>query len=159
MTVCLKRTVFPHPANCVTAMRHPPLCGGSRSFLRSLHHAHGFIHLHLAASHIHFCHHLLRQPHGRWPSVLKTRPIASRQAQHVSGAARLAGRLFAERPKAFRRPIKWFVASAPPAASLATDQFSGCGRTDADPRCFPPLIHLKTLPLLWSDVFITVELL
>ena len=78
---------------------------------------------------------------------------ASRQAQHVSGAARLAGRLFAERPKAFRRPIKWFVASAPPAASLATDQFSGCGRTDADPRCFPPLIHLKTLPLLWSDVF------
>ena len=71
MTVCLKRTVFPHPANCVTAMRHPPLCGGSRSFLRSLHHAHGFIHLHLAASHIHFCHHLLRQPHGRWPSVLK----------------------------------------------------------------------------------------
>jgi hypothetical protein len=51
MTVCLKRTVFPHPANCVTAMRHPPLCGGSRSFLRLLHHAHGFIRLHLATSH------------------------------------------------------------------------------------------------------------
>ena len=145
MTVCLKRTVFPHPANCVTAMRHPPLCGGSRSFLRSLHHAHGFIRLHLATSHILFL-----------PSFLAPAPwtLALRaQDQHVSGAARLAGRLFAERPKAFRRPIKWFVASAPPAASLATDQFSGCGRTDADPRCFPPLIHLKTLPLLWSDVF------
>jgi hypothetical protein len=50
MTVCLKRTVFPHPANCVTAMRHPPLCGGSRSFLRLLHHADGFIRLHLATA-------------------------------------------------------------------------------------------------------------
>ena len=67
MTVCLKRTVFPHPANSVTAMRHPPLCGGSRSFLRLLHHAHGFIRLHLATSHILFCHHLLRQPLGAGP--------------------------------------------------------------------------------------------
>ena len=117
----------------MTAVRHPALCGGLRSFLRLLHHAHGFIRLHLATSHIPFCHHLLRQPLGRWPSVLKT-PIASRQAQHVAGAARLAGRLFAERPKAFRRGLKWFVASAPPAARLATDQFSGCARTDADPR-------------------------
>ena len=79
MTACLKRTVFPHPANCVTAMRHPPLCSGCRSFLRLLHHAHGFIRLHLATSHILFCHHLLRLPLGRWPSVLKM-PIASRQA-------------------------------------------------------------------------------
>jgi hypothetical protein len=65
-----------------------------------LHHAHGFIRLHLATSHILFCHHLLRQPLGRWPSVLKT-PIASRQAQHVSGAARLTGRLFAEPSQGF----------------------------------------------------------
>src|SRR5665811_884754 len=96
-----------------------------------------WLRLHLATSHILFCHHLLRQPLGRWPSVLKT-PIASRQAQHVSGAARLAGRLFAERRKAFRRRLKWLVASAPPAANLATDQFSGCARTDADPRFFHP---------------------
>jgi CHAD domain-containing protein len=40
-----------------------------------------------------------------WRSRL-VKPIAERQADHLATAARLAGRLFAERPKAFRRRLR-----------------------------------------------------
>jgi CHAD domain-containing protein len=45
-----------------------------------------------------------RQPLARWRSQL-ARPIAERQAAHVAAARRLAGRLFAEKSKAFRRRL------------------------------------------------------
>jgi CHAD domain-containing protein len=44
------------------------------------------------------------QPLAYWRSRL-TAPIAQRQAVHVEAARRLAGRLFAEKPKAFRSRI------------------------------------------------------
>jgi CHAD domain-containing protein len=44
------------------------------------------------------------EPLAHWRSRL-TPLIVARQAEHVAGAQRLAGRLFAERPKAFRRRI------------------------------------------------------
>ena len=44
------------------------------------------------------------QPLAHWRARL-TPLIVARQADHVAGAQRLAGRLFAERPKAFRRRI------------------------------------------------------
>ncbi|MEX2128863.1 MAG: CHAD domain-containing protein [Xanthobacteraceae bacterium] len=50
----------------------------------------------------------LAAPHqllAPWRSRL-SRPIAARQAVHLTAAARLAGRLFAERPKAFRRRLR-----------------------------------------------------
>jgi hypothetical protein len=40
-----------------------------------------------------------------WGSEL-ARPIADRQAAHLAAAAKLARRLFAERPKAFRRRLR-----------------------------------------------------
>jgi hypothetical protein len=151
MTVCLKRTVFPHPANCVTAMRHPPLCGGSRSFLRLLHHAHGFIRLHLATSHILFCHHLLRQPLGRWPSVLKT-PIALRQAQQSPGLRVSPDACLPNVPRlsadgsnglwqARRPPPAWQRINFPVARELT--QIQGFSTLDSS----------QDAPLLWSDVF------
>jgi CHAD domain-containing protein len=45
-----------------------------------------------------------RQPLSAWRSRLAPL-IAARQAAHVEAARRLAGRLFAERPKAFRRRL------------------------------------------------------
>jgi CHAD domain-containing protein len=50
----------------------------------------------------------LSAPHqllAPWRSRLK-KPIADRQQVHLAAAARLAGRLFAERPKAFRRRLR-----------------------------------------------------
>jgi CHAD domain-containing protein len=50
----------------------------------------------------------LLAPHqllARWRSRL-SEPIAARQAVHAAAAAKLAGRLFAERPKAFRRRLE-----------------------------------------------------
>jgi CHAD domain-containing protein len=44
-------------------------------------------------------------PLARWRSRLVP-PIEARKAAHVAAAARLAGRLFAERPKAFRRRLE-----------------------------------------------------
>ncbi len=44
------------------------------------------------------------QPLAPWRSRLAP-PIAARRTAHVKSAARLAGRLFAEKPKAFRRRI------------------------------------------------------
>ncbi len=44
------------------------------------------------------------RPLARWRSQLE-HPIAERQATHVAAAKRLAGRLFAEKPKAFRRRL------------------------------------------------------
>lgn len=44
----------------------------------------------------------LHQPLARWQSRLVPL-IAARQAKHVKASARIAGRLFAEAPKAFRR--------------------------------------------------------
>lgn len=44
-------------------------------------------------------------PLAQWRDALLA-PIAARQGDHVREAARLAGRLFAERPKAFRRRIE-----------------------------------------------------
>jgi CHAD domain-containing protein len=46
-----------------------------------------------------------RQLLAPWRSRLRE-PIADRQAVHLAAAARLAGRLFAERPKAFRRRLR-----------------------------------------------------
>ena len=45
------------------------------------------------------------QPLAPWRSRL-TAPVEQRKAVHVAAAQRLAGRLFAERPKAFRRRLK-----------------------------------------------------
>jgi len=45
-----------------------------------------------------------RQPLAAWRSRL-TPLIAARRERHLKNAARLAGRLFAEKPKAFRRRI------------------------------------------------------
>jgi hypothetical protein len=45
------------------------------------------------------------QPLARWRSRLQS-VIGQRQAQHLAGAHRIAGRLFAERPKAFRRRLE-----------------------------------------------------
>jgi CHAD domain-containing protein len=45
------------------------------------------------------------QPLARWRSRLQS-VIAQRQAQHVSASRRIAARLFAERPKAFRRRLE-----------------------------------------------------
>lgn len=45
------------------------------------------------------------QPLARWRSRLQS-VISQRQAQHVTTARRLAGRLFAERPKAFQRRLE-----------------------------------------------------
>ena len=45
------------------------------------------------------------QPLAPWRSRL-TAPVQQREAAHVAAAQRLAGRLFAERPKAFRRRLK-----------------------------------------------------
>jgi len=44
------------------------------------------------------------QPLARWRSQLAP-PIVDRQAAHVAAAKRLTGRLFAERPKAFRQRL------------------------------------------------------
>jgi CHAD domain-containing protein len=44
------------------------------------------------------------QPLARWRSQLAP-PILERQAAHVTGASRLAGRLFAEKSKAFRQRL------------------------------------------------------
>ena len=46
----------------------------------------------------------LHQPLARWRSQLKPL-IAERQAAHVAAAKRLTGRLFAEKPKAFRQRL------------------------------------------------------
>jgi CHAD domain-containing protein len=51
-----------------------------------------------------------RQPLAPWRSRL-TPIIAQRQRKHARGAARLAARLFAERPKAFRRRLNALAAS------------------------------------------------
>jgi CHAD domain-containing protein len=51
-----------------------------------------------------------RQPLARWRSRLAPL-IAARQEAHVGAAARLAGRLFAEKPKAFRRRLEELWAS------------------------------------------------
>jgi CHAD domain-containing protein len=45
------------------------------------------------------------QPLARWRSRLQS-VISQRQAQHVAAARRIAGRLFAEKPKAFRRRLE-----------------------------------------------------
>ncbi|HXW23413.1 MAG TPA: CHAD domain-containing protein [Xanthobacteraceae bacterium] len=45
------------------------------------------------------------QPLARWRSRLAAL-IAAREAAHVAGAARVAGRLFAEKPRAFRRRLE-----------------------------------------------------
>ena len=45
------------------------------------------------------------QPLARWRARLSA-PVAARQAKHVAATARLAGRLFAESPKAFRRRLE-----------------------------------------------------
>jgi hypothetical protein len=45
------------------------------------------------------------QPLARWRSRLQP-VIGQRQAQHLSEARRIAARLFAERPKAFRRRLE-----------------------------------------------------
>ena len=45
------------------------------------------------------------QPLARWRSRLQS-VISQRQAQHVNTARRLAGRLFAERPKAFKHRLE-----------------------------------------------------
>jgi len=45
------------------------------------------------------------QPLARWRSRL-TPLIAAREASHVKAAARVAGRLFAEKPRAFRRRLE-----------------------------------------------------
>jgi CHAD domain-containing protein len=45
------------------------------------------------------------QPLARWRSRLQS-VISQRQAQHVAAAQRIAGRLFAEKPKAFRRRLE-----------------------------------------------------
>jgi CHAD domain-containing protein len=45
------------------------------------------------------------QPLARWRSRLQS-VIGERQAQHVAAAQRIAGRLFAEQPKAFRRRLE-----------------------------------------------------
>ena len=45
------------------------------------------------------------QPLARWRSRLQS-VVAQRQAQHVAAARRVAARLFAERPKAFRRRLE-----------------------------------------------------
>jgi hypothetical protein len=50
----------------------------------------------------------LTAPHqllAPWRSRL-ARPITDRQTVHLNAAARLAGRLFAERPKAFHRRLR-----------------------------------------------------
>ena len=45
------------------------------------------------------------QPLARWRSRLQS-AISQRQAQHVTASRRIAGRLFAEKPKAFRRRLE-----------------------------------------------------
>ena len=45
------------------------------------------------------------QPLARWRSRLQS-VIGQRQAQHVASSRRIAGRLFAEQPKAFRRRLE-----------------------------------------------------
>jgi CHAD domain-containing protein len=45
------------------------------------------------------------QPLAAWRSKLSS-PIAERQEVHLAAAARLSGRLFADRPKAFRRRLE-----------------------------------------------------
>ena len=45
-----------------------------------------------------------RQPLARWRSRL-AEAIAKRRAKHVAGAARIAARLFVEKPKTFRRRL------------------------------------------------------
>ena len=45
------------------------------------------------------------QPLARWRSRLQS-VTSQRQAQHVAAAQRIAGRLFAEKPKAFRRRLE-----------------------------------------------------
>lgn len=67
----------------------------------------------------------LTEPHqllARWRSRLAPL-IAARRAQHVGAAARIAGRLFADSPKAFRRRLLalWDdeAAAGPPAAAAA----------------------------------------
>jgi CHAD domain-containing protein len=51
------------------------------------------------------------QPLAPWRSRLAP-PIAERQKRHLASAARIAGRLFAEKPKAFRRRIEALWAAA-----------------------------------------------
>ena len=62
----------------------------------------------------------LTAPHqllSPWRSRL-SKPIADRQGVHLAAAAKLAGRLFAERPKAFRRRLHaiWQARGAPDTA-------------------------------------------
>lgn len=53
-----------------------------------------------------------RQSLARWRSKLVP-SIAARQSVHVAAAARLGGRLFAERPKAFRRRLRAMWEASP----------------------------------------------
>ena len=55
-----------------------------------------------------------RQPVAPWRELILP-AIRCRQAAHTEEAARLAGRLFAERPKAFRERIKALWESQKPA--------------------------------------------
>jgi hypothetical protein len=45
------------------------------------------------------------QPLARWRSRLQS-VISQRQSQHVSVARRISGRIFAERPKAFKNRLE-----------------------------------------------------
>src|SRR5260221_13691222 len=46
-----------------------------------------------------------QQPVARWRSRLQS-VISQRQAQHIAVSRRIAGRLFAEKPKSFRRRLE-----------------------------------------------------
>ena len=45
------------------------------------------------------------QPLAHWRSRLQS-VVSQRQAQHVAASRRIAGRLFAEKPKAFRQRLE-----------------------------------------------------
>jgi hypothetical protein len=45
------------------------------------------------------------QPLARWRSRLQS-VISQRQAQHVTASRRISGRLFAEKPNAFRKRLE-----------------------------------------------------
>lgn len=76
------------------------------------------------------------QPLAPWRSRLAPMIVARRTA-HIRSAARLAGRLFAERPKAFRKRITTLwehrrpVAGVAPAAETAPDTLSASRKADA----------------------------
>lgn len=82
-------------------------------------------------------------PLAAWRSRLAP-AIAARRAAHISAAARLAGRLFAERPKAFRRRLEAMWARGRAAAEARKETGARAAAPAAPPSAETPARFAKS---------------